>query len=164
MWVKVGFPITATAKIADYTVNTQGYFPAEDCTYDDLPQYGFGTYNCAGSKTNLDFALNVMTAAEVGVKWKIGGSKNSVCTVIYADYGLSDIQKTKNKTFVQNELTEINPQTAPVIVSQYAGKPFTDNVTLLSVGIKLRVTFGIGNTEPKNSIINIRRSQRIRID
>jgi len=145
--VKAGIPVKVTAMTDDYSVSTKGYFhDAEVRTYDDLPQYGFGTYNCASDKKSLDFALNLMAAAEAGVKWKIA-SKNALYTGVYVDYGFINIQKTKNSNFVQRELTE--PEISPLIVSQYAGESFTDKITLLSVGIRLRVAFGAGKSGAK---------------
>jgi len=138
---KIGFPIKATAKTEDYSVSTQGYFSAEGRTYDDLPQYGFGTYTYTSGKTNLDFSLNLMAAVEAGVKWKIG-AKNALYTGVYADYGFNNIQKTNNKIFVQSRLAAENPPMLPLVVSQYAGKPFTDKITPLAIGVKLRMAFG----------------------
>ena len=146
---KIGFPVKATAKTNDYSLSTQGYFPAEGRTYDDLPQFGFGTYNYAGSKTDLDkLNLNLMASAEMGVKWKIG-NKNAFYTGIYADYGFNNIQKTNDKTFVQSTLTGVNPPMSPLIESQYAGKPFTDKITPLAVGLKIKFAFGCGKNFQK---------------
>ena len=140
---KVGLPVKAIAQTDDYSVSTQGYFPAEGRTYDDLPQYGFGTYNYAKAKTDLDFTLNLMASAELGVKWKTG-SKNALYTGIYADYGVNNIQKINDRTFVQSALSAENPQMSPLVSSQYAGKAFTDKIGPLAMGVKLTFAFGSG--------------------
>jgi outer membrane protein OmpA-like peptidoglycan-associated protein len=140
---KIGFPISATAKTDDYTVTTSGYYPAEGRTYDDLPQYGFGTYNYQGSTTDVAFRISAMASAEMGAKWKIS-NKNALYTGIYIDYGFTNIQKTKDKPFVQSALTADNPPMSPLVESQHAGTSFTGNITPLAVGLKLRFAFGCG--------------------
>ncbi|MDR0231547.1 MAG: OmpA family protein [Dysgonamonadaceae bacterium] len=144
---KIGFPIQASAETGDYSVSTQGYFPAEGRTYDDLPQFGFGTYNYAGKKTDLDFNLNLMASAELGVKWKIG-SRNALYTGIYADYGFNNLQKTNDKTFVQSAQSAENPQMSPMVEAQ-----FTDKITPLAVGLKIRFAFGTGKNFQKQARI-----------
>jgi len=148
---KVGFPINAVAQTDNCSVSTKGYFPAEGRTYDDLPQFGFGTFNYAGSKTNLDkLNINLMASAELGVKWKICG-KTALYTGIYADYGFYNIQKTNSKTFIQSTLTADNPPMSPVVESQFAGKPFTDKITPLAVGLKIKFAFGLGKNFQKSA-------------
>ena len=140
---KVCFPVSAVAKTNDYSMSTEGYFPKEGRTYDDLPQFGFGTFNYAGGKTNLDkFNFNLMASLEFGAKWKCG--KHAIYTGFYTDYGFYNLQKTKNKTFVESTLAAGNPPMSPVVEARYAGKPFTETITPLAVGLKIKVAFGCG--------------------
>lgn len=146
---KVGFPLMANAKTVDYDVKTEGYFPAEGRTYDDLPQHGFGTYNYDGKKNNLEkFRINFMASAEMGIKLK-AGVKNAVYTGIYADYVFSNINKNNDNVFVQSSLTGNNPQMSPVVESQYGGKSFANKITALAVGLKVRIAFGCGKNFQK---------------
>ncbi len=140
---KVGFPVSVSAKTDDFTVATTGYFLTDDILYDDLPQHGFGSYNCKGSKTKPDrFKLNLMLSAELGIKSKIG-SRNALYTGVYVDYGLANILSSNDKTFVENTPgTEPPVVMSPVVESQHAGNPFTDKIAPLSVGLKLRFAFG----------------------
>ena len=141
---KVGFPVIAKVKTDNYSVSTQGYFPEEGRTYDDLPQYGFGTYNYESGKTDLNkLNLNIMGAAEIGVKWRVC-EKTFIYTGIYADYGFFNVQKTNDKTFIQSTLSAENPQMSPIIESKIAGKPLVDKVTPLSAGLKIKIAFGLG--------------------
>jgi outer membrane protein OmpA-like peptidoglycan-associated protein len=145
---KVGFPVKATAQTNDYSLTAEGYYPAEGRTYYDLPQYGFGTFDYKGSKTDLDFSLNLMASAEIGAKWKIG-KKNALYTGIYADYGFRNIQKTNDKVFVQNAGVGSNPSISPIVESQHAGKAFTDKIAPLAVGLKIRFAFSLGKNFQK---------------
>jgi len=144
---KIGFPINATATTDDYSVATQGYFPVVGRTYDDLPQYGFGTFDYAGGTTDVACRVSTMASAELGAKWKIG-SRNALYTGIYADYGFTNLQKTNDKTFVQSTLSAENPQMSPMVA---AG--FTDKITSLAVGLKIRFAFGAGKNEDRKFII-----------
>jgi hypothetical protein len=138
---KVGFPLGATSRTKKYDLSTKGYFPREGRTYDDLPQFGFGTYEYLKKSTGLDnLQLHYMLAAEAGLKWKILKG-NDLYTGFYVDYGLNNIQSTNDKTFVKSALTADKPAMSPLIESKYAGSPFTEKITPLAVGLKVRFTF-----------------------
>ena len=140
---KVGFPVNATAKIKKHNLSTKGYFPKEGRTYDDLPQFGLGEYEYLKRSIGLDkFKLNYMLSAEAGLKWKVLKG-NDLYTGIYADYGLNNIQKTNDKTFVKSALTSEKLTVSPLIESQISetGIPFTNSIRLLAVGLRLRFTF-----------------------
>lgn len=143
---KVGIPISATAKTKKYVMSTKGYFPQEGRTYDDLPQFGFGDYEYLKSSTGLDkLKLHVMLSAEAGLKWKVV-KNNDLYAGAFVDYGLDNIQGTKDKRFVTSVYVPRTPTTdkppmSPLIESQYKGAPFTDKITPLAVGVKLRFTF-----------------------
>lgn len=138
---KACFPIKATAKTKKYDLATKGYFPTEGRTYDDLPQYGFGTYEYLKRKTGLDnLKLHYMASAELGLKWKVL-EKNDLYTGLYADYGLNNIQSVNDKTFVKNTLVADKPAMSPLIESRVAGVPETEMIRPLAIGLKLRFTF-----------------------
>ena len=119
---KVGFPVKATAEIRDYSIAER--------TYD-------------GSKTDLaKLDINLMASAELGIKWKICG-KNALYTGVYADYGFNNIQKTNDKDFMQGALLGTNTS---MVESQFSGKPFTDKITPLAVGVKIRFALGTGKS------------------
>jgi outer membrane protein OmpA-like peptidoglycan-associated protein len=86
-----------------------------------------------------------MASAEMGVKWKIG-NRNALYTGIYADYGFNNIQKTNDKTFVQSALSAENPPMSPMVE---AG--FTDKITPLAEGLKIRFAFGAGKNFQKQA-------------
>ena len=143
---KVGFPFNAIAKKASYMVNTEGEYSYEERTYDDLPQHGYGLFNYPAGKVTLDkLKLNIMASAEVGMKWKIGDTK-ALYTGLYADYGFNNIQKTNNKIFVKESESSANPIMSPLIESRFSGNSFTNKITPIAVGLKIRFAFSIGNS------------------
>ena len=138
---KAGFPVKATGVSKKNEIATEGYFPHEGRTYDDLPQYGCGKYEYLKRKTSLDkLNLNYMASVETGVKWK-AGTNNDLYAGVYADYGLGNLLATNDKTFVKGTLTADKPTISSIVESQYAGKPFTEEITPLAVGVKVRFTF-----------------------
>jgi len=138
---KVGIPLTATARTKKYEIATKGYFPQEGRTYDDLPQFGFGTYEYLKGSTRLDnFKLQFMLAAEAGLKWKIRKG-NDIYTGVYLDYGLNNVLDTNDKRFVTSVLSADKPPMSPIIESQYKGSPFTEKINPLAVGLRVRFTF-----------------------
>jgi len=144
---KVGFHVKSTAKTDNYTAATRGYFPAEGRTYDDLRPHGFDAFDYNGSKTDLDkLKINAMVSAEVGAKFKVGG-KHAIGLGVYFDYGVLNLQKTNDKTFVESTLelaADKNPTMSPLIESKYSGKGITNKIASLAVGLKFKVSFGCG--------------------
>jgi hypothetical protein len=139
---KVGIPVNSSGSAPKYTLNTSGYFPTEGRTYDDLPQYGFGTYNYKKGNVDLEnFKLHFMLSAEAGMKWQVMNN-HDLYTGIYFDYGLNNIFKaTNDKTFVKNELSPDNPKMSPLLESRVTGSPYTEKIVPLAVGLKVRFTF-----------------------
>jgi len=134
---KVGFPVKATAETKDYSITMSEYLPTDR------------TYSYTGGKTDLDkLDLNLMASAELGTKWKISG-KNALYTGVYADYGFNNIQKTNDKIFITNASSGVN---SPMVESQFYGKPFTDKITPLAAGVKIRFAFGCGKSFRRISV------------
>ena len=120
---KIGFPVKATIETDTYSANKLFMYTARE--------------------TNLDkLNLNLMASAEMGIKWKTS-DKNSFYTGIFADFGFHNIQSTNEKTFINSAASGVQ---APIIESQVAGQPFTDKITPLAAGVKIRLSFGAGKT------------------
>jgi len=138
---KVGIPFITTGIAKKYEVATKGYFPHEGRTYDDLPQFGFGTYEYSRKRTSIDnFKLSYMASLETGLKRAVDRN-NDLYIGLYVDYGLNNIQNKNDKNFVRGTLSEDKPKMSSIIESQYKNAPFTDKITPLAVGLKLRFTF-----------------------
>lgn len=138
---KVGLPLKGTASTKKYEIATKGYFPEEGRTYDDLPQFGFGTYEYLKHSSNLDnFKIAFMLSAEAGIKWKVAAN-NDVYTGAFIDYGLNNIQGTNDKTFVQGAISEDKPAMSSFMESNINGAPVTQKINPFAVGVRVRFTF-----------------------
>jgi len=138
---KIGIPVSADNSYTTGTLNTSAYFPDWHVTYNDLPQYGFGTYNDGLSKEN-DLELNpaFMLSAELGAKFRFGNSMY-LYVGAYLDYGLNDIRKNEgtNLAFAYDANATSYPAGFDIKGSL---AEMSDKVSPLAIGGKIRVSFG----------------------
>jgi len=148
---KIGIPLTADYKSSAGKITTSGYYGYENLEYTapDFEFIGFGTFSDEAGKGDVKFNTAYMVSAEVGMKWNLGGN-TALYTGIYADYGLNDIAKREAKgVAVYNAKNPNDIGFNSILASQYTksnGKPenFTDKVSPLAVGIKIKLAFGKG--------------------
>jgi hypothetical protein len=135
---KLGLPISARAGIKPGTATTTGYYAHEDITYSDNPLLGFVT-NAALPDTDSDIELGYSASAtvEFGRRFNIGSS-TGLCISLFADYGLSDIRKTKNKSLLEYDSS--NP--SQFIHNSVMNTDLVDNVNRISAGVKIKISFG----------------------
>ena len=129
---------------------TSSWFGADN---NDLIELGFGLFNYNEKDLALDFDLNIIAAAEVGMKWCFNNSW-ALYTGVFFDYGLNDLRKDKaQQLFAYQPFSKpagYTPNSA--LSSQYvnakgAKTNFTDKVNTMAFGIKLQLAFG---TSPFN--------------
>jgi len=131
-----------------------GYYEYENALYNTQRFRGFGEFPDRKTKGDLDFKTAFFLSVEAGVKWRLHENW-SLYTGVYMDYGLNNIVKTQillpiveynnanpreftANSIVQSQYTQYMPQqdiTAPP-------QTFTDKITPIAIGIKLRLTFG----------------------
>ena len=140
---KVGFPVKAAVGMKKHDLTTTGYFPREGRTYDDLPQFGLGTFEYLKRSADLDqLKRHYLLSAEAGLKWKVL-KDNGLYSGVYVDYGLNNMLSVNDKTFVISTLDSEKLVVSPLVESQISerGRPFTNSIRPLAVGLKLRFTF-----------------------
>ena len=155
---KIGIPLKTfystkgDVRIIGLDLDTRDSYGTED-NGDFFKTRGFGLFNYNEKDKDLDFDLNIIAAAEVGMKWCFNNSW-ALYTGVFFDYGLNDLRKDKAQ-----QLFEYQPFSNPVqyasnsaLSSQYvnakgAKTNFTDKVNTMALGIKLQLAFG---TSPFN--------------
>ncbi len=148
--LKLGIPVSKKYESKNATIDSKGYYYDWHQTLNEPASLGYGVFNNQSAKGKFDVGLSYIGSLEAGIKWELPGSIN-LYTGLYADYGFNDILKGKhNDQFVvydsyeNNDFTTINS----VLTSQYSSnnntKSFTDKVSLLSFGFKLRLGFSAG--------------------
>ena len=144
---KIGIPVNGKYKTSGATIKNSGYYPQEDLEHTTQEFLGFGTFTGRDMDDDVDFKVAFILSAELGMKWKIGDNL-SLYTGAYLDYGLNDIQKdSRTKNFVAYNTA--NPKeftTNSILASKFSMDgntimTFTDKVSPLAAGIKIRLAF-----------------------
>ena len=147
---KIGLPISASYKVDNATLENSGFYSYESYTYTTQIFRGFGS-NQRSYKDDLSFKTAFFASVEAGMKWRLSDNL-SLYTGAYFDYGFNNIRKDgQAKQFVEYSTTD-DPRdfkVHSVTYAQYtesgkAPRAFTDKVSPLAAGIKLRLAFGGG--------------------
>jgi hypothetical protein len=130
--VKFGLPVSAQANINPGTVNASGEYEHEDQTYTNLPQHGYpeGT-KLPAVKSDIDLGFSAAATLEAGVlirKFYVGA---------YLDYGLNNMQKTKDKHPLEYQESGSSMFTYNSILNT----GLTDEINIYSFGLKLKIQF-----------------------
>jgi hypothetical protein len=136
--VKLGLPMSAKATIMSNNT-TSGYYSYENLTYENLPQHGF-VNEMEGDmiKSDIDLGLATILALEAGLHFSLGET-TGLYTGLFLDYGVNNIQKSKDKHVIEYQ---------PANSSQFKynsilNSGMVDKINLMSVGIKVKIAFGI---------------------
>ena len=128
--------------------------------------HGFGSHDGYKNDETFDVNdINVMLTVEPGVKWRLS-DKFSLYTGVFVDYGLTEIRKNTDN---DKQLFNYNYNTTTqdwagnytinnALESQYARetagindpKSFTDKVSTISAGLKLKLGFAFGALRTKD--------------
>jgi hypothetical protein len=149
---KVCFPLKSTFRIQSANLTTSGYYAKEDWEYKDQYFVGFGYFSREPEEGKLHFKPVVLAALETGLKMKID-DRFFLYVGVYFDYGLDNMLNSgRNKHLV--EYNAAYPKillTNSVLESSYTQDDrthaITDKLSLMSVGAKLAVSFGLGKSK-----------------
>jgi len=144
---KLGIPLMANGSYKG-TISTSGKYEFENYEYTTQKFMGFNAIPESGDNS-LKINLAYLASAEVGMKWTL--SKDIVLyTGIYVDYGLNDIREGGEPFLAYNADNPKEISANSVLNAKTEGnKNFTDKVSPLAAGLKLRLAFGknIGGTK-----------------
>lgn len=145
---KIGIPVSGKYKTEGATIKNSGHYTEDDLDHMDQEFLGFGTFTGRDMDEDVDFKVAFMLSLELGMKWKIGETM-SLYTGAYLDYGLNDIQKdSRTDNFVAyNTASPKDFKTSSILTSKYSldgatVMTFTDKVSPIAAGIKIRLAFG----------------------
>ena len=142
--VQTGIRANTLCRIRSGDVVTKGYSDFTRQYYDELPVHGFATYPDIQSAVKLDFGITLSGAFETGMMWKINNGM-ALYTGIFLDYGLNDLRKggsVKESIVYDNHGAHTFNS---ILDSQNDGKPMTEKVQSLAVGLRLRWTMVFKN-------------------
>jgi hypothetical protein len=137
--LKLGFPISAKADLTSGVATTSIYGKYEDIEYVNMKQHGLVTNESLPSASkDIDLGFSVALALEAGARFSLT-DRIGLYTGVYFDYGLNSIQKVNDKHLL--EYDQSNEATFKRHSVLNTG--FTDKVNLMSIGLKVRVSFGL---------------------
>lgn len=145
---KIGFPIDATYKSGMGHLKTSGYYPQFNNELFGPRFQGFGEFDMAEKKSDMELKTMFLVSVEAGVKWKLANDW-SLYTGAYLDYGLNNVSKVAQDQILlayNNEFpTDFTRHT--VLDSRYDDggnlRNFTgDKMLPFSAGIKVAIAFG----------------------
>ena len=126
--------------VTDGAYETQGYFPATNVTYRNLPDYGFRVYNDRPEGKVEDIkSWGLSVIADLGFNVALG-EHWGLYMGIYGGYGISNLYDTVNSG---NALLTIDPNDVTKIdYNSTIASSRIDAFRLLSAGVKLGINFG----------------------
>jgi len=147
---KAGIPIAAKYKISAVALQNAGQYDYEIYEYTTQQFMGFGTFNLPASDDKLNFKTAFFLSAEIGGKFKLS-DKHNLYVGVYLDYGLNNILETQDLASLPPlvEYNSQNPSKYAVnsILKSKSTEAFTEKLSPMAVGIKLRLAFGKGSVE-----------------
>jgi len=142
---KVFAPFNSSIQVSAKQLTLSGYYPDYNIEVTNLPQHGFGTIN--GWKTTATGKLRptVALSAATGVSFGLSPGTR-LYAGLYVDYGLTNIkEKTDSMPLVTYSPTGITGVQAGSVLN----RPNGGQVSLLSLGLQLRLSFGSASARPK---------------
>jgi opacity protein-like surface antigen len=144
---KLGFPISAKADISPGSASTYGFCTNEYGEYKVLPTHGFANnISLPDTKKDIDLGFSAALALETGLRFTLT-DKIGLYTGLYFDYGLNSIQKVNDKHPLEYDLRHLSEYDVinekPFLYNSVLNSGFVDKVNLLSVGLKVRISFNL---------------------
>lgn len=140
--VKVGIPISGKYSNTVASLKNSGYYSNEDYEYTTQQFMGFGAFNGLKSEGDLEFKTVFLLSFEAGIKYPLSGNM-SLYAGAYIDYGLNNMAEKSSLQFVNyNTANPTDFAVNSVTVSQYSQSAFTDKITPMAIGVKVRLAFG----------------------
>lgn len=154
---KVIFPMKQKVNVTAESMQLSGFYPDLNLTIDDLPNHGFGSLSDYDAEASNDLKTSFALSAEAGIYFKLKPNLN-LYTGVYADYGITDIQKTN--TADRNIVTYSPTGLAEIESNGVMGSGNTiDKSRLFAAGIQLKLGFALKKQHkaPKETIVEVDR-------
>jgi outer membrane protein OmpA-like peptidoglycan-associated protein len=166
---KLGIPVSARAESTAANIETYGYYPEWDQVLNEPKVLGFGKFENHTTTNKLEIGLAYIGTIETGLKWRIGNGVH-LYTGVYFDYAFNDVSKNHSNHFVDynsyhdgsfsnissalNSQYTTNDNSIGIGFGEYYEhngnvKSLVDKVSPITVGIKLRFSFGCPDKSAK---------------
>lgn len=146
---KAGIPLSASCRTRDGVVTKRGYFPEYDNWGEGQQFMGFGTFTGVNATGKMKTKAAFFASAEAGAQWKLKDHL-FLYAGAYFDYGLNSIidnERLPLVTWNAEAPKDFNP--AGILNARINDNTdangFTDRVTPIAAGVKLRLAFGVAD-------------------
>jgi hypothetical protein len=130
--LKFGLPLSAKASINPGTVSASGEYEYEGQTYADLPQHGYpdGT-KLPSTQCDIDLGYSAAVTLETGLILR------RFYAGVYLDYGLTNMQKTKDK----HPLEYQESHSSTLVHNSILNTALIDKINIINAGLKIKFLF-----------------------
>jgi outer membrane protein OmpA-like peptidoglycan-associated protein len=141
---KVLFPLNAGVRQSAQQLSLSGYYPDYNLEVSNLPQHGFGTINHWTASQTVPLTTTAALSAATGLSFRLSRGTR-LYTGVYLDYGLSDLKgRSDSMPLVTYNSGNVNSVQANSVLKM----PIAGQMTLLSFGLQMRISFGSSNAKP----------------
>jgi OmpA-OmpF porin, OOP family len=145
------FPLNDGIRQSAQQLSLSGYYPDYNLEVTNLPQHGFGTINHWTASQTVALTPAAALSVATGLSFRLSrGSR--IYTGVYLDYGLSGL---KGRSDSMPLVTYSSADVSNVQANSVLKMPIAGQMTLLSFGLQMRISFGSTGTKPAD-----RRSSR----
>ncbi|MBQ1840118.1 MAG: OmpA family protein [Atopobiaceae bacterium] len=135
---QLDFPLSGTFKADDGTFEVQGYFPATNVTYRNLPAYGFMTYNANDEGDITLDKMGVSIIADLGFNYALSNHWG-LYFGLYAGYGIMNLNE--NPSFSPMLIAPTGSSTTFDYNGVFASNQ-VDEIHRLDLGLKIGINVG----------------------
>ena len=143
---KVFVPFNNSIKVSAAQLTLSGYYPDFNINVSNLPQHGFGTINGWKSSATTQLKPAAALSAATGFSFALSAGARFYAGV-YVDYGLTGLKQNNDTlplvTYSPTGITNVK-------AGSVLNRPMAGQVTSLSFGIQLKISFG--SSKPKATI------------
>lgn len=145
--VKLSIPINNINEISNAKYENDAYYIDRNNTLNSPEFMGLGEFTNKNFSREIKYITSVLASIEAGFKFEINSSI-FIYTGFYVDYGFSNIIKSNNESIISyNHSKPIDFINKSILESSYVSNntlsQFTNKVIPITIGLKLRLAFGM---------------------
>jgi peptidoglycan-associated lipoprotein len=144
--VSMYLPLSARYSHGPAAIFNEAYYPDYGNSLTFPAYLGYGEISLPSASEQLALKAVFSASAEVGLRWQLKGAAWAIYTNLYADCGLNNAagDVPVEDVLRRSEASSSEFIMGSVLTSRYSegAKPFTDRVSLLSAGVRVRLAFG----------------------
>jgi OOP family OmpA-OmpF porin len=137
------FPLNASIEQSAHQLSLSGFYPDYNLEVSNLPQHGFGTINNWTASQTVALTPTAALSAATGLSFQLSRGTRLYMGV-YLDYGLSDLKGRSDSVPL---VTYSSANVDNVQANSVLKMPIAGQMTLLSFGLQVRISFGSANAK-----------------